>query len=59
MQVSYTRTFWKDHMIDERGNVLQQGTPVDALHLNNLEEGVSAMDMTEEQLEEMLDEVLV
>ena len=59
----YTRTVWKDHFIDESGNVVQQGTPVDAHHLNNIEEGIVQLeaDMTyaDDELEEMLNEVLI
>lgn len=59
----YTRTVWKDHFIDENGNIVQQGTPVDAHRLNNMEDGIVMVvedtTFTEEELEEMLDEVLM
>ncbi|TVX92233.1 hypothetical protein [Paenibacillus agilis] len=39
--MAYTRTEWKDHIVDSStGTIIQQGTPVAALPLNNLEKGV-------------------
>lgn len=39
----YNRTYWKDHIVDEdSGEVLQQGTLLDAEHFNNMEEGIFA-----------------
>ena len=62
MEGFYQRTNWLDHFVDDQGKVVQQGTPVNAHHLNNIEEGIVMLDMdttfTEEELEEMLDEVL-
>ena len=36
----YNKTQWKDHVLDGEGNVVQQGTPVNAENLNNMEEGI-------------------
>lgn len=38
--MSYNRTFWVDHVVDQNGNVIQQGTLVDQDHLNNQEVGI-------------------
>ena len=37
----YDRTFWKNHVTDQDGRVIQQGTLLDQDHFNNLEVGVS------------------
>lgn len=37
----YDRTFWKDHVVDQNGDVIQQGTLLDQAHFNRLEIGVS------------------
>jgi hypothetical protein len=37
----YARTFWVDHVIDQYGEIIQQGTLLDQLHFNNLEVGLS------------------
>lgn len=37
----YDRTYWVDHVTDEDGEVIQQGTLLDQAHFNLLEEGVS------------------
>lgn len=37
----YTKKLWVDHILDQNGVVVQQGTPVSAGNLNNLEEGTS------------------
>ena len=36
----YTRTYWVDHVVDTDGKVLQEGTPLDQKHMNNIEEGI-------------------
>lgn len=63
MEFVYQRTLWLDHFIDEAGKVVQQGTPVNATNLNNIENGIVMLVgntyFEEEELEEMLDEVLV
>lgn len=38
--MAYNRTFWIDHVVDQNGNVIQQGTLVDQDHLNNQEVGI-------------------
>ena len=61
----YTKTTWQDHFVDEHGNVIQQGTPVNAQALNNIENGIVKHDeilldgMSEAELDAMLEEVLV
>ena len=52
--MAYTRTHWKDHYVDANGNVVQYGTPVNATNLNNMEEGIEDMQITEEELDEIL-----
>jgi hypothetical protein len=37
----YKRTYWKDHVVDQGGTVIQQGTLQDQEHFNNLELGMS------------------
>ena len=37
----YDRTYWKDHVTDQQGRVIQQGTLLDQAHFNNLEKGLS------------------
>ena len=37
----YARTFWLDHVTDQHGEVIQQGTLLDQAHFNNIEQGVS------------------
>jgi hypothetical protein len=31
---------WQDHIVDQNGNVVQQGTPISALNLNRMEGGI-------------------
>jgi hypothetical protein len=40
MEMSYSPTVWQDHVVDGSGNVIQQGTPVSAKNLNNIEKGI-------------------
>lgn len=37
----YNRTFWLDHVEDQEGEVIQQGTLMDQAHFNNMELGIS------------------
>lgn len=37
----YARTYWVDHVTDQHGEVIQQGTLLDQAHFNNLEKGLS------------------
>lgn len=37
----YKRTYWKDHVVDQGGTVIQQGTLQDQEHFNNIEMGMS------------------
>lgn len=36
----YSRTFWLNHVEDQHGQVIQQGTLLDQDHLNNVEVGI-------------------
>lgn len=36
---NYNKTTWKDHVVDGI-TVIQQGTPINAANLNNMEEGI-------------------
>lgn len=48
--MTYQKTFWKDRIRDSQGNIVQEGTPVSAGHLNNMENGIAAAhDQMEEQ----------
>lgn len=40
----YTKTIWKDHIVDSNGNVIQQGTPVNANNLNKIEDELAYLD---------------
>lgn len=37
----YDRSYWKDHVTDQQGQIIQQGTLLDQAHFNNLEIGAS------------------
>ena len=39
--MAYERTYWVDHVVDQHGEVIQQGTLLDQQHFNNLETGLS------------------
>ena len=36
----YTPLEWEDHVVDDQGNVVQQGTPVSQKKLNRMESGI-------------------
>lgn len=37
----YIKTEWKDHIVDiDTGEVIQEGTPISARVMNNIEEGI-------------------
>ncbi len=40
----YNRTFWVDHVVDQSGGVIQQGTLQDQAHFNNMETGIADSD---------------
>ncbi len=40
----YKKTEWVDHVVDEDGNIIQQGTPLDQVHMNNIEDGIAQND---------------
>lgn len=37
---SYNRTKWQDHVKDQHGSVIQEGTKLSAKNMNNIENGV-------------------
>mgnify|MGYP000690564708 len=41
--MAYDRSYWKDHVTDQSGEVIQQGTLLDQQHFNNMELGISDM----------------
>lgn len=41
-ECTYQKQTWVDHFVDEAGFVVQQGTAMDALHFNHIEDGVEA-----------------
>lgn len=36
---TYSKNIWKDHVVDG-STIIQQGTPINAANLNNMEEGI-------------------
>lgn len=54
--MTYQKTFWKDRIRDSQGNIIQEGTPVSAGHLNNMENGIAAAHelLTEQEKETFL-----
>ncbi|MFW5435199.1 phage tail protein [Paenibacillus apiarius] len=50
--MAYNRTEWKDHIVAPTGEVVQEGTPISARNLNNIEEGIY-------QLSQRIDDVKV
>ena len=47
---TYTKQTWVDHFVDEQGFVVQQGTAMDALHFNHMEDGIgNAHDLIAEE----------
>lgn len=43
----YDRTYWKNHVVDQHGTVIQEGTPLDQEHFNKEESGISDMEMAQ------------
>ncbi|MEF2968369.1 phage tail protein [Paenibacillus sp. M1] len=41
----YNRTVWKDHIVSPTGEIVQQGTPISAANLNNIEEGIAQLNV--------------
>ena len=41
----YKRTYWQDHVEDQQGHVIQYGTLQDQEHFNNMESGISDLDL--------------
>lgn len=41
-ECTYQKQTWVDHFVDEAGFVVQQGTAMDALHFNHIEDGIEA-----------------
>ncbi len=60
----YTRTYWVDHVVDTDGKVLQEGTPLDQKHMNNIEEGIVGVEKqlkdhyTKDEIEAMRTKIL-
>lgn len=52
----YNRTIWKDHIKDQNENVIQQGTPVSAQNLNNIENQIVVLSAKENSLAELVRE---
>lgn len=38
--MAYQKQTWVDHFVDDSGTVVQQGTAMDAVHFNHIEDGV-------------------
>jgi len=36
----YNKTIWQDHVVDQNGQVIQQGTPLSARNMNAIENGI-------------------
>ena len=36
----YNKTIWQDHVVDQNGQVIQQGTPLSARNMNSIENGI-------------------
>lgn len=45
--MAYTKQEWVDHVVDDEGNIKQQGTAMDALHFNHMEEGIANGNLNE------------
>ncbi|ALB46203.1 hypothetical protein [Clostridium beijerinckii] len=56
--VDYNRTVWKDHIKDQNGNVIQQGIPVSAKNLNNIENQLVILSAKENTLAELIRETI-
>lgn len=41
----YDRTYWRDHVVDQNGDVIQQGTLLDQAHFNKQEVGISNLNL--------------
>lgn len=48
----YKRTYWVDHVTDQDGKVIQQGTMMDQTHFNNMEEGIADANLAAQILAE-------
>jgi hypothetical protein len=42
----YDSTYWKDHVVDQSGTIIQQGTNLSAQNFNNMEHGISDSHVT-------------
>ena len=45
--MAYNRTYWVDHVTDQAGKVIQQGTFQDQHHFNNMEVGLSDLSLAQ------------
>lgn len=39
--MAYEKQTWVDHIVDAEGHVIRQGTAMDALHFNHIENGIA------------------
>ena len=46
----YSQTYWKDHVVDGQGTVIQQGTNMSADNFNNMENGIQDSHVAEQIL---------
>lgn len=46
--MAYDRNYWRDHVTDQEGTVIQQGTLQDQAHFNHIEEGISDVSLAHE-----------
>ncbi len=44
----YNQTYWKDHVVDGQGTVIQQGTNMSAENFNNMEDGIQDSHLAEQ-----------
>ena len=45
MAMAKAKTFWIDHVVNQSGGVVQQGTPINAANLNKLEDTVQQLNV--------------
>lgn len=50
--MAYDRSYWKDHVTDQSGEVIQQGTLLDQQHFNNMELGIGKIFSDAEQTQQ-------
>lgn len=51
----YNKTIWQDHVVDQNGQVIQQGTPLSARNMNSIENGIfEAYELSNVLLQQMM-----